>query len=252
MIANTIDDVLTTLSAIVADNKHRRDTLGYFPALYRQVTLRVKDGIDQGLFDNGPRMSRFDAAFANAYFTAYTHYRHNQQTSRAWQFAFDCTASGQLIILQDLLLAINAHINLDLGVVTGSTFAPTQLDGFKNDFDRINAILAALIPLARKAIDEFSPGLAELDKVVDAPGAAEALEFSVETARDEAWRAAEVVAFLPMQARPLSILGIDSTAKLLARVVADPPEPAGSVVHHVRAVESNDVAAVINALDNLA
>ena len=107
--AKTIDDVLKLVAAIIADNKKRRDPLGYFPALYRQITLQVKEGIQNGAFDDGPRMSRFDAAFANAYFAAYDAYRKHGRQSRAWQFAFDRTASGRQIILQNLLLAINAH-----------------------------------------------------------------------------------------------------------------------------------------------
>ncbi len=84
----------TALQLLLPDFQHFS---GYFPALYRQVTLTVKQGIASGSFDDGPRMDRFDA--------------------------FQGTRSGQLIILQDLLVGINAHINLDLGVATtpGST-----------------------------------------------------------------------------------------------------------------------------------
>ena len=82
------------LAVIVADTKKRRDPLGYFAALYRQVTLGVKNGIEQGTFDDGPRMTKFDAAFANAYFTAYDQYRKHERPSRVWQSAFDSAASG--------------------------------------------------------------------------------------------------------------------------------------------------------------
>ena len=82
MTATTIDDVLDALAAIVADTTARRDPLGYFPALYRRVTLRVKDGIAQGLFDDGTRMDRFDAAFASAYLHAYDKYRQHHRPSR--------------------------------------------------------------------------------------------------------------------------------------------------------------------------
>jgi Family of unknown function (DUF5995) len=119
MRAKTIDDVLKILAAIVSDTGAERDPLGYFPALCRQVTLKVKQGIDRGQFDDGLRMARFDASFANAYFEAYDRFRAGKQPGRAWQFALDRSRSGGQIILQNLLVAINAHINLDLGVVTG-------------------------------------------------------------------------------------------------------------------------------------
>src|SRR5688572_33349683 len=99
MQANGIDDVLEILDGIIADCKAQSDPLGYFPALYRQVTLTVKQGIAQGFFDDGPRMDRFDALFANRYFAAYEAFRSGAQPTQSWQLAFQSTRSGQLIIL---------------------------------------------------------------------------------------------------------------------------------------------------------
>src|SRR5262249_42976851 len=75
MQAGSIDDVLRILDGIIADCRSRSDPLGYFPALYRAVTVRVKQGIANGAFDDGPRMAAFDAAFANRYFAAYDEFR---------------------------------------------------------------------------------------------------------------------------------------------------------------------------------
>jgi hypothetical protein len=245
-----IDGVLTRLAAIVAETKQRRDPLGSFAALYRQVTLRVREGITDGLFDDGPRMSRFDARFADAYFTAYQQFTSNHWPSRSWKLAFDLARSDDTIILQDLLLAINAHINLDLGVVTGTMFAPAQLDGFHDDFNRINDILASLIPLARKTVEQFSPRLAELT-AIGGPEVELTLQFSVDAARDEAWRAATLVSNTPHGIRSLLTDTLDARTKLLGRVIATPAEPVRSVVRHIRAAESTDVPAIIDALDSL-
>ncbi len=246
-----IDGVLSRLETIIADTKQRRDPLGCFAALYRQVTLRVRDGITNGLFDDGPRMSRFDAQFANAYFTAYRQFTSQQRPSRSWKLAFDLARSDDTIILQDLLLAINAHINLDLGVVTGTTFGPAQLKGFHDDFDRINDILASLIPLARKTVEQFSPRLTELT-AIGGPEVELTLQFSVDVARDEAWRAATLVSNTPGVLRTLLTDTLDTRAKLLGRVIATPAEPVRSVIRHIRAGESTDIPAIIDALDALA
>jgi hypothetical protein len=250
MQAEKIDDVLEILATIVADTKARRDPLGYFPALYRQVTLRVKAGIEQGIFDDGPRMARFDALFANAYFTAYQKYRVGEQPSRAWQFAFDRSTSGSLIILQNLLLAINAHINLDLGVVSGQAFPGAELGLFHGDFNRINEILGSLIPAARTAVEQFSPLLSDLT-AIGGDEVAPALEFSVDAARDEAWCAATLISLTPTEVRPVAIGALDAKAKLLGRVVADPAEPLATVVRGIQCAESRDVAAIITALDEI-
>jgi hypothetical protein len=250
MRAKTIDDVLKMLATIVADTKAKRDPLGYFPALYRQVTLKVKDGIDCGRFDDGPRMARFDALFANAYFEAYAKFRAGKRPGRAWQFALDRSRSGQLLILQNLLLGINAHINLDLGVVTGKAFPGIELEDFHDDFNRINDILAALIPQARDAVEQFSPLLEELT-AIGGEDVAQALEFSVDAARDEAWQAASLISLAPTEVDRLAIGALDAKAKLLGRIVADPAEPLATVVRRIRRAESTDVAAIITALDDI-
>ena len=61
-----------------------------------------------------------------------------------------------------------------------------------------------------------------------------ALEFSVDVARDEAWRTATIVSLIPAELRPLVLTAVDSKAKLVGRVISDPPEPVGTVVRHIR------------------
>lgn len=251
MQATTIDDVLSILPGIVDDTRSRRDPLGYFAALYRQVTIEVKKGIDGGIFDDGPRMSRFDASFANAYLAAYETFNAGGRPSDAWRFAFERARSGTPIILQNLLLGINAHINLDLGVVTGTAFRGSGLSGFRADYDRLNAVLAALVPRVRAVVEGFSPRLGELTEL-GGPTAELALRFSVETARDDAWLAATVLSVTPRDFRGAAIDVLDGKAKLLGRIVADQPEPAATVVRHIRDAESTDVGAIITALDGIA
>lgn len=73
----------------------------------------------------------------------------------------------------------------------------------------------------------------------------------MEIARDDAWRTATIVSLIPAEARPLVVTAVDAKAKLVGRAVADPPEPVGTVVRHIRSAESTDVVAIITALDNL-
>ena len=63
----------------------------------------------------------------------------------SWRVAFDAAARRRPIVLQHLLLGMNAHINLDLGV-TAATFAgPEGLATVRRDFDAINRVLADLV-----------------------------------------------------------------------------------------------------------
>jgi hypothetical protein len=165
MQANGIDDVLRILDGIIAETKAKSDPLGYFPALYRQVTLTVKQEIASGYFDDGPRMERFDSLFANRYFAAYDAWTSGGQPTKSWQVAFQGMRSGQFIILKDLLVGINAHINLDLGVVAGETFQGAALQSFHGDFNKINQILSTLLPKVEATVGEFSPLLGILSGI---------------------------------------------------------------------------------------
>ncbi len=54
--AKTIDEVISLLDDVIARTKRENSWLGYFPALYRKVTVQVKEGIRKGLFEDNPRM----------------------------------------------------------------------------------------------------------------------------------------------------------------------------------------------------
>jgi len=58
------------LERVVDESITTRSRIGYFAALYRQVTVAVRDAIHAGEFDDGPRMDAFDTAFGNRYLDA--------------------------------------------------------------------------------------------------------------------------------------------------------------------------------------
>jgi hypothetical protein len=93
MLATTVDDVIAILDQIIVECRADGDRVGFFAALYRQITVRVRDGIIGGLFDDGPRMSAFDAAFANRYFAAYDAFRAGATTPKCWATTFATTHS---------------------------------------------------------------------------------------------------------------------------------------------------------------
>src|SRR5215471_9428890 len=62
----TIDQVLHALDEIVNWCWEQKSRLGYFAALCRRVTQAVKQGIDQGKFQNGQLMERLDVTFCQS------------------------------------------------------------------------------------------------------------------------------------------------------------------------------------------
>ncbi len=201
----TIDDVVHRLDQIVLASLAESSRLGYFAALYNRVTMAVRDGIRAGAFDDNARMERLDVVFANRYIEAYERHRASQTTTLAWAAAFGSAARTDLSVLQHLLLGMNAHINLDLGIACAAVAPGSAIHALERDFLRINAVLASLMPTVEAQLGELSPsfdlltGVAQdLDQLDVRIGT-----FSMGAARRSAWRFALVLARLgnPIAAR---------------------------------------------------
>ena len=246
-----IDQVLAALVQIIAGARAANSPMGFFPALYRQVTLAIKQGIAQGFFDDGPRMERLDTVFANRFLSAHQAFLAGGQPSGCWRVAFQATKSDQLIIVQDLLVAINAHINFDLGIAAAQVSPGGAIAALQGDFDKINQVLAKLLPLAEAAIGHFSPLIGLLDQV-GGRDETQVLNFSMEAARADAWNHALILANLPQSLWPPALDALDAKATFLAKLIAEPGGLPGKAVEMIRLTESLDRAAIIDALESLA
>ncbi|MGG1397551.1 DUF5995 family protein [Bacillus salipaludis] len=191
--ARTIDEVIWQLDQIIAMSIQNKSKIGYFASLYRMVTVRVKTGILNNEFEDGVRMERLDVCFANYYLSALNDYLNGKPTSLSWQVAFRCTRKQRPIVLQHLLLGMNAHINLDLGVAAAVTGKNADISSLKDDFMKINSILASLVDEVRSDLDQISPWIGFLDRID--PNASKAIiNFSMEKARNYAWGFAQKLA----------------------------------------------------------
>src|SRR6218665_1744674 len=156
MQANTLDEVIFILDQIIADCIAKGSRLGYFASLYRRMTLGVQDGIRQGLFEDGPRMERLDVTFANRYFTAYDLYHKGLPPTTSWQTAFAAAQADKLTVLQHLLLGINAHINLDLGIAAAEVSTPATIHTLQKDYNTINKIIAGFFGLVQDKLTKIA------------------------------------------------------------------------------------------------
>jgi hypothetical protein len=247
MAATTIDDVIARLDEIIATARREKSRLGFFPALYRTVTIKVKEGIAAGRFQDGDRMGRLDVAFANRYFEAYDRGRAGEATSACWLASFEAARSWRPLILQHLLLGINAHINLDLGIAAAQVCAGEKLPSLKPDFEEINNILASLLENVQAKIGTLSPLLKWIDHVGGRTDEA-VFEFSMQEARRAAWRAAERLAPLDVEQQKNEIAVLDEKITRLARLVRRPGKLISLVTLLIRFWESDDVDRIIEVL----
>ncbi len=68
--AKSIDEIVVDLTEIVERARADKSRIGYFAAMYRKVTLAIKEAIDAGEFDDAERMSLLDVVFAQRYVDA--------------------------------------------------------------------------------------------------------------------------------------------------------------------------------------
>ena len=242
--ADGIDQVIDRLQAIVQQSIRDGDRSGYFAALYRRVTETIRDAIRGGQFDDGARMEALDLAFAERYFTARAQYEAGELTMRSWLRAFDATQSAEHTILQQLLIAMNPHINIDLGIAVARV-AGKELPSLKNDFDRIMGILATLVPQVDSEIDGLSPITYKIDREVGARLEQKWLDWAIHDERTSAWTFANTLAAVERPHQSALIAKRDEEVALFGEAILSE----GPLTRLIRWRESSNVADNIETLN---
>ncbi|HEY0020230.1 MAG TPA: DUF5995 family protein [Longimicrobium sp.] len=245
--AASIAEVVARLDAVIDRSRAENNRLGMFACLYRQVTVRVGEGIAAGRFQDGPRMERLDVIFANRYLAALEAYQGGRRTTRSWQAAFDAARGADLLILQHLLLGINAHINLDLGIAAAETAPGAQIHALKHDFDEISRLLGEMLNDVQDRIARVSPWMGFLDRF-GMRDDEEVISFCLGGSRDLAWRWAQRFAAIDRGRLPQEIDMLDRTVAVLARAIHKPHLWLRPVLMAIRLREPKDVGRVLDAL----
>jgi hypothetical protein len=243
----TIDEVLARLDEIIARSRQRDSRLGYFPALYRKVTEAVKHRITEDFFDDAARMERLDVLFAQRYLRALHERGSGGRPTEAWRITFDTARHWWPIVLQHLLLGINAHINLDLGIAAAQVAPGARIHDLRADFDRINSILAGLVDEVSDELSQVWPLLRILDRVGGRTDEA-IINFSMERARAFAWENALRLAPLSESERAGEIRELDAKVADLAGLVLEPGPLITLATRIVRLGELRSVPKIIDIL----
>lgn len=239
--ANTIDEVIQLLDEIIERSKIEQSAIGLFAALYREVTVKIKEGIHDGSFQNGERMEKLDVIFANRYLKAYYQYQAKEKPSECWGFAFEQAEKFWPIVVQHLLLGINAHVNLDLGIASAQVSTVENIGDLKADFDHINTILSNLVGDVEKCLIKIWPTLTWILKFT---GKIDNffIDFSMETARDGAWKFANEFVAVPENESEACIQLRDERITEIARLVSNPGYFVSAVFKFIRLFEKGTVA----------
>lgn len=243
----TIDEVIARLDAIIHEAYQNHSRLGYFPALYRRVTIAVKEGIEAGKFDDGPRMERLDVLFASRYFDAFDAFKQGNSLNVSWLAAFEAAGRWSPTVVQHLIYGINAHIHLDLGIAAAETVWPGPIGPLESDFNRINLLLASLIESVEDELGEISPPFEWVDLAAGKIDEYLAL-FGIRAARDFAWDVAQRFSVLERGEWPAEEKVLDEQVSSFADRIRNPRWSFRLLLLLIRLGEEKSVRSVIEIL----
>lgn len=245
---NSIDEVLVILEDIIIESEKTNSTMGYFAVLYRKVTQKVKEGIENNFFDDGPRMEKLDVIFAKRYLDAYYHWQNKKEFAQSWKITFDRATENRLIVLQHLLLGMNAHINLDLGIAAAQISRNTNINHLENDFNKINEILSSLVIEVENDLSKIWPLLKRILKWTNKTDGF-LIDFSMELARDGAWKFAKILLAQSSESVEDLIQARDIKVAKKVKLVTQPGTIAGIILLIVRFGEKGTVTDRIKMLN---
>lgn len=245
----TINEVIEQLEKIVQECKENEWREGYFAALYLRVTREVKRKIAANFFDDNLRMEHLDVVFANRYLEAYDRYRHHQSCSESWRIAFASCTQWQPLVMQHLLLGMNAHIGLDLGIAAATVCPGDQIESLHNDFNKINTVLAMLVNTVQEELSDIWRPLKIIDRLAGQLDE-EIANFSMDVARDAAWSVAKKYAeiTIPVQ-REVFIRTRDEKVTGFGKKLAHPGVFLTIAISLIRILERGNVKRKIEILN---
>jgi len=189
-----VDELIKRLQSVVDQAQHDGSRIGYFASLYTRITIAVRRAITAGAFDDGAAVVQLDLAFARRYLTALDCYRRGDAAiSPPWAVALGATDRRDLSIVQHMALALNAHLNFDLGMAAFEALGAHDLWDAHGDFERVNDVLESEVAEVEKEIALVSPIL----RVVGGLSPALAtwlIDFGLVEARALAWQFAGTLA----------------------------------------------------------
>lgn len=243
MLPTTIDGVVNRLQDIIDESITGGSRLGYFAALYKRMTMAVHDGIRAGRFQDAARMEALDVTFANRYLVTREQYFAGELHGQSWLQAYEAAATDKYTLLQHLLIGINPHIMIDLGVAAARTCPGPAFAALQPDFTTINTVITSLFPVVNAELDELSPVERAIDHsfgfIKD-----HAINAAIDEGRKSSWGFASSLAFADLPTQAVMIGARDRQARLIGDCILHDP-----LATLVRKRESADVRHNIQILN---
>jgi uncharacterized protein DUF5995 len=218
------------------------DALGYFPAIYARETYEVGGGAaNLGPTVRG-QLDELVETFAHRYTGAW---RNEIPRASCWEASWVVGTRDDLLIVQHILLGINAHINFDLPqAVVQVGKAGGSLERLRETFDSVEESFGRTYASSVKDLDRVSRWTSEADLA----GGRHLFNFSLRRARQQAWTAAENLYPLGQDAYDEYVQELDRLVSVLAYLITKPPLPVAVLAWFARRFEDSDCRRVTSTL----
>jgi Family of unknown function (DUF5995) len=215
---------------------------GYFTAVYSRETAAIAAAASAGAFEDRERMERLVLAFASHYLRVA---RGDAPRPKCWQAAWDVSDDPHLLIVQQLLLGVNPHVNYDMPQALNEVAVEVGgLGNLEGDFDRVGDTFADAYHAVMKDLDRVSRWVSEAGFL----GGGRLFRFSLQKARERAWEAAHNLSELDAAGRAAYLVQLDELVSVLSYMLTRPPIPVNLLTILARRLEKSDPREVTVAL----
>lgn len=196
----TANDAYERLVRLEAYLRGQNDRRSVFLTVYVRMTAAVRDQIDAGFFTDPDWTREYLITFAEHYRQAVVAFERHafDAVPPPWQIAFAASGQEELLVAQDALLGVNAHINYDLTYALREVALDPHRDAKRRDHDRINEILRRLIDIVQEVLVDVygSRTISDVDTLLGRTDEHAAF-VGLEHGRQFAWRNAVLLTDLP-------------------------------------------------------
>jgi hypothetical protein len=232
---DSIPEVIARLTALEAHLYGAKDRRAVFASAYLTMTREIGSRVTGRQFNDPEWVNAYTLAFANLYRAAFLAFEIGSlaEVPAPWRTSFEVSVSAKGLIVQDLLLGMNAHINHDLALA----LVEASID---NDRDQRRADHFAVNEAIRHAVDAVQASVASrygrIFGVIDSTLRRideDVAVFSIEKARLNAWTSALSLADARNDAERQAVLeSITDRSNVIARLILAPTR--GSIVFKLR------------------
>lgn len=221
----TLEQILAAFRGIEETLYAEKDRRGVFTSAYLSMTLEIASRVGEQQYNDPEWVRRYAVAFANLYRVAFLAFVKGDLDAvpEPWRISFETSMEGSNLLLQDVLLGVNAHINHDLALALVEVSIDPGREARREDHFAVNEAIRHATDAVQERIGElYAPGFGILDRLLGSFDERTA-NFSIEKARLNAWTSAISLANAADDAERAAVKqSISDSASVFARLILLP------------------------------